>query len=484
MRWPRVGWCLALISLFVTMPRPALAGGEVPITTSSREARAYFEQGRDHLANSEDALAAPLFDKAIQADAKFALAHAYRSVSGGGLEAARALAERAVALADGASPGERLWIQAFRAGVLGDTAASGASLEALAKLHPGDKWVQLQLGMRASGEGDWAGALKSLERATTIDPAFAAAYNSIGYARLALGDLPGAEKALSRYVELRPKAPNAHDSLAELLLKMGRFDDSIASYRKALEIEPTFTTSWEGIGNCHVLRGRYPEAREAYAKGAAAATDLWGKLRPRYWRAVSYVHEGRIGEALASLEETRAFADGNGAPAVAFGTHLEAAWILIESDAVGAAAAQLDAAAARAANPSLPAPMRANMEVGVQRLRVMALGRIHEFEAARALAQKNRAAAEAAKDLGAQRWLAGIQAWLELEAGRPAAALELTAGAERDSAWTLFQEAVARERLGDGAAARKGFTALASWNRNDLGYALVRAKVLSRVGTP
>jgi hypothetical protein len=112
----------------------------------------------------------------------------------------------------------------------------------------------------------------------------------------------------------------------------------------------------------------------------------------------------------------------------------------------------------------------------------MALARIHEFEAARALAQKNRAAAEARKDEEAQRWLAGTQAWVELEVGNPDAALEHASRAMRDNAWTLYLGAVARERKGEAAEARKQFAHLARWNQNDLGFALVRAKVLARAG--
>jgi hypothetical protein len=142
----------------------------------------------------------------------------------------------------------------------------------------------------------------------------------------------------------------------------------------------------------------------------------------------------------------------------------------------------LDAASAQIASPALPAITRAGFELAVQRARVLMLARIHEFDAARALAQKNRAAAEAAKNVAAQQALADVQAWVELEAGRPDAVLEFTAKGTRDSAWTLYLEAVARERKGEAAAAKKAFADLARWNRNDLGYALVRTKVLAKAG--
>ncbi len=484
---PGCRWSLLLLPLILSLlPGSPLAAPskEMPLTTTSPEARAAFEQGRDHFANAEVVLAAPLFDKAIAADEKFALAYAYRAIAGGPLEFRRQLADKAGAHAQEASPGEKALIQTLRAWVVDDLPTSLAGLEALLKLHPEDKWALMHMGTYHQVQGDWARAATFFEKAAAIDPAFAAPQNFIGYARMVSGDLPGAARALRRYVELRPRTPNAHDSLGELLLKMGRFDDSIASYRKALELDPTFTGSWEGIGNGQALRGRFAEAREAYARAGAAATDLFGRVRARYWRTVSYVHEGRTGEALASLEETRAFADQGGAPVLATWTHLQAAWILLEGGVAGQAAAELDAAAARAAAPGPPGSARAKPEVAIQRERVMALGAIHEFDAARALAQRNRAAAEAIKDGAALRWLAGVLAWTELQAGRPDAALEQAARAVRESPWTLYLEAVAREQKGDVAAARKAFAALARWNSNDLDYALVRAKVLARAGAP
>ena len=460
----------------------AQPGKEVPVTTRSKEARALFDQGRERLANGEVALAAPLFDKAIEKDDRFALAHAYRANSGGGFEVARKHVDRAIALSEGLPEGERLLIQAIRAGAYGDSAGLIAANEALLAMYPDDKRVHLRVGNRYQGVGDWSRAAGEFERAAAIDPAWAPPQNSLGYARMALGDMAGAEKAMRRYVELRPDAPNPHDSLGEFLLKQGRFDEAIASYRKALAVDPSYSSSWDGIGHCQVLRGRYVEGRDAYAKSAAVATDLAGKLSARYWRTVSYVHEGKTGEAIGSYDDLRAFADGNGAPGWAIWSHLNSAWILLEADAAGAAGAHIDAAAARIAASSFPATAKAALDVAVQRMRVMALARVHAFEEARALAKKNAAAAEAIKDEGAQKWLASVQAWAEIQAGNADAALESAARGMRASPWTLYQEAAARDLKGQGAEARKGFEQVARWNENDLGYALIRSKAQARAG--
>jgi hypothetical protein len=244
----------------------------------------------------------------------------------------------------------------------------------------------------------------------------------------------------------------------------------------------SYSSSWDGIGHCQVLRGRYVEGRDAYAKSAAVATDLAGKLSARYWRTVAYVHEGKTGEAIGSYDDLRAFADGNGAPGWAIWSHLNSAWILIEADAGGAAGAHIDSAAARVAASGFLATAKAGLDVAVQRMRVMALARVHAFEEARALAKKNAAAVESLKDEAAGKWLASVQAWLELEAGNADAALDQAARGMRDNAWTLYQEASARDLKGQSAEARKGFAQLARWNQNDLGFAMVRAKAQARAG--
>ena len=168
----------------------------------------FSSRGGTYFDNVEAALAAPLFDKAIQADERFALAHAYRAVSGGNLELRRKHADQAVKLSDGVSAGEKLWIQATRAGVNGDTAALVTANERLLAMYPDDKRVQTAVGLYYQNVGDFGPARQEhFDRAAAIDPTWAPAQNQVGFARLALGDLPGAEKALRRYVELPPEGP-------------------------------------------------------------------------------------------------------------------------------------------------------------------------------------------------------------------------------------------------------------------------------------
>ena len=92
---------------------------KIPITTSSKEAKQAYLQGRDLAEKLRNQDARPYFLAAMDKDPDFALAHL------GILQAAISAKEffnhlnKAVALADKVSEGEKLMIEAFNAGVDG-----------------------------------------------------------------------------------------------------------------------------------------------------------------------------------------------------------------------------------------------------------------------------------------------------------------------------------------------------------------------------
>jgi tetratricopeptide (TPR) repeat protein len=69
---------------------------------------------------------------------------------------------------------------------------------------------------------------------------------------------------------------------------------------------------------------------------------------------------------------------------------------------------------------------------------------------------------------------------LELEQGRNDQALAHFAKADPESAYDLFYTAVAQERKGDMVEAARLYAKVATWNQNDLGYAVVRARARAK----
>jgi len=212
--------------------------------SASKEAQALFKQGLEKAENLEDP--GTLFDQAVQKDPNFALGYLYAGQNN--MEFRRNL-ERAVSLADKASPGEREWILAAQEQNNGNPAGRLAHLEKLMKLHPKDKRVHSAIGQYYRNIGDETTALRYFTESTKLDKKYAPAYNEIGYVNLALGKYADAETAFKTYIKLIPNNPNPYDSYAELLMQTGKFDDSIKQYNMALSKDPTFIVSYRGMGN-------------------------------------------------------------------------------------------------------------------------------------------------------------------------------------------------------------------------------------------
>lgn len=131
-------FCLLLLSSQIVFAQEV---GEMPITTSSKEALTLFLQGRDKSDNAETAAALTLFEQALEKDPNFALAYVYRWQFSGSYTISRQNLKKAMSLADKVSPGEKLWILAAHAQSEVNSAKQKEHLDQLLKLHPSDKRV-------------------------------------------------------------------------------------------------------------------------------------------------------------------------------------------------------------------------------------------------------------------------------------------------------------------------------------------------------
>ncbi len=287
---------------------PQKPSTDIPITTTSEEARQLFLQGRDKIENAEVAKAAGLFDQAIQKDPNFALAYIYRSSSGGGATVALENRNKALALLSSVTPGEQLLIKYMAAGPNQQVAEAKHCLDSLLVAFPEDKRVQLLAGVYYRGLGDLKTAVTYYEKALAIDSLYAPPYNLMGYDNVTLGKPDVAEKAFKTYMRLQPTLPNPLDSYAEFLRLQGRYDEGIAQYKKVLELDPSFVSSISGIGDCYLCRGDAKQAREYYQEYIGKTPLIGDKLAGHYSLAATHVFEGNIPEALKALEARRQLA--------------------------------------------------------------------------------------------------------------------------------------------------------------------------------
>ena len=283
---------------------------EMPITTSSEEAKQLFIQARDDFENMEFQKASKLFEEAIKKDSTFALAYLCRSFTVEESELQKRNIEKALSLSGNISEGERLMIKMQKAyDVENDAKLGGEYLEKLLTIYPEAPKLLLYKAWGFIQRGENDSMFMPLQKAIQLDANFAPPHNLLGYAYMNKADYENSEKEFKEYVRLAPERPNPYDSYGEFLLKVGRYDESIANYTKSYELDNSFTSSFYRIGDGYLFKCDYVKARENYQKYFDKAESIDSKLSSLRMTARSFLYENKPDEALKGFSDYRAFAE-------------------------------------------------------------------------------------------------------------------------------------------------------------------------------
>lgn len=457
---------------------PAAHAGrdKLPITTASDEARALYVQGRDLLEKLRVTDARTQFQASVTKDADFALGYLGLASTAPSTHDFFAALERAVSLADKASPPERLMIRGLHAGATGKPQQQKQLYTQLAEGFPRDERAQTLLATFYFGQQDFARAVELYRKAVAINPQFTSPYNLMGYALRALERYAEAEKAFQKYIELIPGDPNPYDSYAELLMKIGRFDDSIKNYEKALAIDANFISAYIGIANNHMFSGRGDDARKALARLTKVARSDGERRQALAWTAASYIHEAAWDRALAAIDQMIAMSDqakdlGQKANDLNFKANalLEAGRTEDASEALQAQIAASDAA-------NIPADVKAAAQRALlydQARVALATGDIATARARVAAYTRAVAARQIPFEVRRQHEIAGM---LAIAQSRHKAALAELAQANQQDPRVLYLVAAALSGAGETQKARAAARKVAEWNALSLNYGYVRAK--------
>jgi tetratricopeptide (TPR) repeat protein len=455
---------------------------EVPVTTSSREALRLFLDGRDKLDNIEFVAAASLFDKAIKQDPGFAMAYLYRAQSGGGYNAFRQNLDKAISLAGKASEGEKLEIQYFQAYAEGDGQKQKELLDKLLASFPSDKRIQAGAGEYFYSINDFSSALKYLLKAAELDKNFASAYNMIGYCQSALNNYTEAEKAFQTYIKLVPDRGNPYDSYAELLLKMGKYDESIAQYNKAVEKDPVnFAGSLNGIGNNYIFKSDYVSARKFYQDYYDKAPTPVAKLTALFWKAISYVHEGKIENAINAFDEYRLMAEKNNLVPNAITSYAYEGYVYTESGNPKEGMKLYDKAIDLLGKSKLPEADKENMITNSMMWHLYALVLNDELDKAVPELEKFKQKVESRKNPGEEMDLNSMYGLFEIKKGNYDKAIEYFSKANTENPWNWYYTAIAYNKKNDRQDALKLFEKITKLNVNSIELALVRKRAMEEL---
>ncbi len=248
---------------------------EMPVTTSSKQALTHFFVAQVLDDNLKFEKAIPEYQKAIEIDKNFALAHlnlGFCYFQTGNTMVGFKHFNKAMSLRDKVTEGERLYLDNIQAGFDGDTQKEKKLAAQLVSMFPQDKRLHFNRGAIYANQQDWDVAISELQKTIVIDPRFAPAYNLLAYSFLYNEKFDQAEEMIKKYTDLIPDEANPWDSYAEILLKQGKFEKSVEAYQKSIKMDPGFLMSYNGMGTNYILMQEPEKAMQIF--------DTWYQKAP------------------------------------------------------------------------------------------------------------------------------------------------------------------------------------------------------------
>jgi tetratricopeptide (TPR) repeat protein len=277
-----VGWVPREILQRPVALREGIGKINDPVTTSSAEAQAFYNQGLAYLHSYVWIEAARSCNQALHIDPKLVLAYVCLSRAYSGLEdqgAAQRALEKAQSLASNLSERERLRVslRATQLEAINDILNSSkhqaykAAIDAALTKYADDSELWLLRGNAeeptAAGRGQrgLVGAVAYYQAALAVSPTNPAAEHYLVHAFESIGHPEEAVKHGEIYARLCPSVPHAQHMYGHDLRILGRNDEAIAQFRKADTLELSYYKSeniparydWHRIHNLDLLAGSY-----------------------------------------------------------------------------------------------------------------------------------------------------------------------------------------------------------------------------------
>src|SRR4051794_2478079 len=319
------------------------------VSTSSKEAQAFYDQGLAYVHSYVWIEAARSFNQALRIDPKLAMAHVGLTIAYTELNAAaaaRAALDRATALAS--TDHDKAHVAARALQMTAESAPGDASrltayrvaLDAALVKFPSDEELWLQRGEAESpdpaerGQGSVAGSVRYYEKALGLAPAPFAAHHYLTHAYENTGRIQEALTQGATYAKMAPAVPHARHMDGHNLRRAGRIDEAIAEFAAADALETAYFAAekipveydWHYQHNLDLLAtsyqyvGQMKKAEDLFRRSFLLSSSLLvQEFNKREW-PVFLLSRGRAQEALAAAGVMAA----HRSPVVSAAGHVEA----------------------------------------------------------------------------------------------------------------------------------------------------------------
>ncbi|MFI5182243.1 MAG: tetratricopeptide repeat protein [Thermoanaerobaculia bacterium] len=128
-------------------------------------------------------------------------------------------------------------------------------------------WITL--GVIENGTGNPGKAVTALQKALDRDPRNANAFREMGLAYDRLGRLEEGEATYRKAIALRPESWAAYSALGFHLVTRGRYAEAEKVYTRALELAPDNAQLWDSLGSARYYQERLADAQAAWTRSIA-----------------------------------------------------------------------------------------------------------------------------------------------------------------------------------------------------------------------
>lgn len=460
------------------------------LTTASEEAQREFRIGLHHLDMGRFPEARAHFNRAVELDSAFALAHRFRAFTLPTTEASMAAFSAASAHKDSAAEAERLLIEITEAALENDAERQLELARQLTEAAPESPRAWMELAGVLAGMNRTEEAREALGRAIEADSAFVPAHMQLGNSYLFAEplDRAAAQQSFERAVELAPEEAATHDLLGDAYRMQGKLEQAAAEYTRMAELDPDNALALQQRGHVHSFLGDFERARADYDSAIALGEDDEPATFAVY-RSFVNVHEGQPEAAIAELDSLLARIDGMGLPdprgpkIFALTSKAEIALHLgmpdVAEEALSRRAELVRANAAAVGTEQARRSTEASLELWQARV---ALER-GQYERARTLVRQSMARVEPINDPTKHQGAHAVLGMMALERENFSEAAGHFEQAPPNDIYLDYHHALALEGAGRTEEARRLFEKVANWRFNALGLALVRSEAQAKVAS-
>jgi serine/threonine protein kinase/tetratricopeptide (TPR) repeat protein len=276
------------------------------VATASLEAYDNYLKGLEAKDKFYHNDARKFFEKAVELDPEFAIAHYYLNEVNSSLmnyDLALDQLKKAKTLSDKATEKERLYIDAgYALMVENNTDKYHEILHDISKKYPKEKRIWYRLGLHYRGRGnDPQKAVEMFKKALDLDSNHGLALNSLAYTYMYEENYDKAIEYFNKYATVSPGDANPLDSMADLYYKMGRLEESAAKYSEAVGMKPDFRLSLRKGTYVYMILENYPKALDFIQKFIDAAPSPGAKVDGLWIRGFLHFWLGRLEQALSDF---------------------------------------------------------------------------------------------------------------------------------------------------------------------------------------